>query len=139
MPFSVEWCDSLEELGWFVFCGGAKLHLVKGSPKLSEIPGRKEIPVSRGIEERYGWLDVTSPVCDFIKRYTRFKGGGAFVPLDWVASIYPDHLVFKDPTELREILDGADRLNFVPILRINYRRYGLDDHTKRFLHEMKDS
>jgi hypothetical protein len=40
---------------------------------------------------------------------------------------------------LREVLDGAERLNFVPILRINYRRYGIDDHTKRFLSDMKES
>jgi hypothetical protein len=135
-PFSVEWCDSLEELGWFVFCGGAKQHLVKSSYKLAEISGRKQVPVTRGIEERYGWLDKTSPVCNFIKRYTRFKGGGAFVPVDSVASIYPDRLVFADPSELREILDDAERLNFVPILRLNYRRYGIDDHAKRFLHDL---
>lgn len=138
-PFAIEWGSTLEELGWFAFTGGSRHHLVKGSPKLQEIAGRKQVPVTRGIVERYDWLDQPSPVCDFVSRYTRARGGGCFVPRNWVASLYPNHLIYGDPTELREVLDEAKRLNFVPSISLNYAHYGIDEHALEFIQSLSGS
>jgi hypothetical protein len=136
-PIAAEWCDSIDELGWAAFFGGAREDLVKASPKLDEVSGRKRLPVTRGIIERYGWLDAPSPVCDFTRRYARFMGlGGSFVPINWVASVYPDFLLYGDPSELREVLGNAPRLNFLPQLFLDAGRQGIDENARRYLHDL---
>jgi hypothetical protein len=139
-PLNVEWCDSIEELGWFAFMGGAVSSLFASSYKLLELSGRKKRPIRRGIEERYRWLDKSSPVCAFVKKYTSFTSQLmflSFVPVSSVVNVYPNLVAFTDVKELRTILKDANRLNFIPMMQLNYREYGLDDEMKRFVHSIR--
>lgn len=138
-PFSIEWCDTLEMLGWFVFSHNGATSLVKSSDKLSEISGRKHVPVTRGIIERYGWLDIPSPVCEFVKKFGNFFESSyfSFVPVNSAICIYDDRSTYADPSELHEILADAHRLNFVPMVRLNWRKYGIDPELKRYLRTFK--
>ena len=77
-------------------------------------------------------LTAGQPVCKFGRKYGRaFESSNfSFVPLNSATCIYNDHLTFADPSELHELLADADRLNFVPMVRLNYRKYGIDAELK---------
>lgn len=135
-----EWCASLDDVGYWTFCQGATGSLLAKSDKLREPGGQGSLPVRRGLDERYRWLDKTSPVCGFVGDYVRIYphlcAANGFVPIGKICDIYPKRLLYTDPEELWEICRDFRRLDYVPALRVNYREHGLDEYTARVVREL---
>ena len=60
----------------------------------------------------------------------------AFVPVGKVCNTYPPRKMPKTSSELWRALRDFQRLDYVPGLRVNYRKYGLDDETRQFITEL---
>jgi hypothetical protein len=135
-PLGAEWCDSVEELGWWAFSYGAAESLVSFSRKLGE-PSESKSPVRRGLDERYAWLNKPSPVCGFVSKYIYYmSSANSFVPVGKISNVYPKRLLYTEQQELWDIMKDGRRLNFIPKIRVNYRDYGLDEHTKRLIGDL---
>jgi hypothetical protein len=139
-PIGGEWCATLEDIGYWTFSMGATQSLIAKSEKLKEPGGQGSLPVRRGLEELYRWLDKPSPICGFVRKYLHVYphlcAANGFVPLGKVCNIYPKRLLYTVKEELWDILLDARRLDYIPALRVNYRDYGLDEYTVRAVKEL---
>ena len=92
------------------------------------------------LDELYAWLDKPSPVCRFVKKYLiiypHLCAANAFVPVGKVCNTYPPRLMPLKKEEQWKVLRDAKRMDYMPGLRINYRKYGLDDETRKAIHEI---
>ncbi len=88
----------------------------------------------------YLWLDKSSPVCSFVadyfSTYLHLCATDAFVPVGKVCNILPERLMPPDPEELWKVLRNTARYGTLPNLRVNFRKYGLDENTKRAVREV---
>jgi len=135
-----EWFNSVGGMGYFAFSQGARqsmlgyLDLMRGTSQQGSIPDRSDL------EELYSWLNKPSPVCifakDYIRMYPHLCAADAFVPLGKVCQIYASRLSPRCTKELWRVTRDAQRLGYLPGLRLNYRRYGLDEETKKAIQEI---
>jgi hypothetical protein len=88
-------------------------------------------------------MDKASPVCRFARKYIlpypHLCAATAFVPVGTVCNVSPP--ILYPPTVRRKedqwrVLRDAKRLDYVPSLRVNYRKYGLDEDTKKAIREL---
>ncbi len=132
--------SSLEALGFWAFSQGARQSLsgylgeMNGTKQQSSLPDRSEI------SKLYNWLNKTSPVADFVKEYIRIYphlcAADAFVPTGKVCNTFRPRLSPRNPAELWQVLRDAGQLNYIPGLRMNYRKYGLDPETEKAVREI---
>ena len=105
-----------------------------GTRQQASIPDRSKISAL------YQWLNKTSSVADFVGDYIRIYphlcAADAFVPVGKVCNTFPARLSPRDPRELWKVLRDAKRLNYIPGLRLNYRKYGLDPETEKAVKEI---
>jgi hypothetical protein len=137
VPIGGEWCAAWEDVGFWAFCQGATQSLIANSEKLREPGGQGSLPVTRGLAERYDWLNRASPIVQVVQKYMRVYphlcAANGFVPIGKVCDIYPKRLLYTDHQELLDILEEAPRLSYIPALRVNYREHGLDSHAARYI------
>jgi hypothetical protein len=88
----------------------------------------------------YRWLDKASPVCSFVSdyfyTYQHLCAADAFVPVGKVCNILPARLMPPDPAELWRVLRNTTRYGTLPNLRVNFRKYGLDENTRKAVVEI---
>ena len=131
---------SFAEMDFWSLCQNARQSLTN-FPGMKHHPGEQSslIPLMK-LDELYAWLDKTSPVCRFVKKYLviypHLCAANAFVPAAKVCNIYPPRLMPLTKEEEWKVLRDAKRMDYVPGLRINYRKYGLDDETRKAVHEI---
>jgi hypothetical protein len=132
--------SSLEALGFWSISQGAgqsltqHLELMRGTKEQAALPDRSEM------DALYAWLDKSSKVSDFVKdyivNYPHLCAAESFVPVGKVCNTLPPRLSPRRKEDLWRVLRDAPRLNYVPGLRVNYRRYGLDPDTERAVREI---
>jgi hypothetical protein len=136
-----EFLNTWEELGFHVLFQSAKEDLIKNTlvEKIIRDGGNGQ-PILEGAYEYYSWLNNVSDICDFSRDYyycyPHLCAANSFVPVKKVCNILPARkLPFLD-TEQWKMLRNAQRLGFIPGIRINYRDYGLDEQTTAALKEL---
>lgn len=99
------------------------------------------VPDWSATEEQLAWLDVASPLCGFTDKFTRIYphlcAADAFVPAGRVCNWSAQEQVPRNVERLRNLLEDAKRLGYIPGLRINYRAHGLDKHTRAYLASLR--
>lgn len=138
VPIGGEWCDNLEELCQWTFCFGAKRSLIDASTKLNEPRDAKSGSITRGIEQRFAWLNNASPACGFVRDHIYFHcAPDAFVDVGTVVDMNPKWRLYTDPEELLDQVMDSERLGFLPVLKVNFADYGIDEYTKRFVQHLR--
>lgn len=131
---------SLKTLSSWSFSQGARQSLTGYVAQRNGTEEQKSIPDRTGTEELYRWLDKRSPVadfvCEYIKTYPHLCAADAFVPVGKVCNLYPPRKSPRDGAGLWRVLRDSSRLNYVPGLRLNYRRYGLDEQAAAAIAEI---
>jgi len=135
-----EGIGSLEDLGYWTFCQNARqsllgyLDVMRGTRQQGSLPDTSEI------EELYSWLDKPSQVCSFVKDYIyiypHLCAADSFVPIGKVCNVFPTRFSPRCIKELWRVTRDARRLDYIPGLRLNYRKYGLDEETKKAIREI---
>jgi len=137
IPKGGEELETLLDLGYSTFIMNARPTLLGYSDVMQPVV-RRGLPDRRSLKKLFGWLNKASSVCGFVKDYVYLYNGypDAFVPAKWVGNNFHPRYLTKHSRELHEILRGARRLNYIPGLRLNYRKYGLDEETKKAIKEL---
>jgi hypothetical protein len=140
VPICAEAVLAFEEMGFFVLAQACTQSLL-GAARGRRAPTEQgSVTLKEGVEELYAWLSKESRVCsfskDFFRSYPHLCAANAFVPLGKVCNIFPARRVPLTSDEHWRILRDAQRLDYVPGLRINYREYGLDEETARAIREI---
>jgi hypothetical protein len=95
------------------------------------------MPDPSALAESLAWLDKPSPLVGLTDGFTRIYPhlchADAFVPVGKVCTCSDAVVSPFDVTRLRRILDDSVRLGYIPGIRVNYREYGLDEHTKAYV------
>jgi hypothetical protein len=137
VPINSEGYHTFEELGFWTFTQNACQSLLGGKAGPRE---QGSLAVSEGLEEMHAWLDKPSPVCRFSRDYTRMYphlcAANGFVPIGKVCNTFPKRQIPRRKEELWKVLRNANRLGYVPGLRVNYRDYGLDKDTVKAIREI---
>jgi len=140
IPIGAEGCASLNALGYWTFSQCAKQSLLAYLDVMRGTCQQGGLADKSAIEELYGWLNKPSPVNDFVKDYIHIYAhlcaADAFVPIGKVCNTYPTRFSPRCPTELWRVQRDAHKLNYIPTLRLNYRKYGLDEETKKAIKEI---
>jgi hypothetical protein len=93
-----------------------------------------------GMDEYWSWLNKPSPVCSFVKDYVivypHLCAANAFVPVGKVCDQEPPRQMPPRKEELWMILGEVKKLDYTPGLRVNYRKYGLDEDTRKAVREL---
>ena len=133
---SGEELDSLGDLKMYAFCQNAQMDLLADVAvrRLRQSRYYLDIPDDRQSRKKCRWLDQPSAVWEHLRRYIilypHLCASDGFAPTAKVCNIRPPVRVPADAARLRQVLRDADRLGYVPGLRLNYREYGLDDLTR---------
>lgn len=150
IPISGEWFRG-QEMGYWTFSQGANQSSLDISAlmELMRMPNSTMLDILRKqgslldrgrIEKTYSWLNKPSPVSGFVKDYLKIYphlcAADAFVPVGKVCYICPPRLSLRSKEELWKALLDAEKLNYIPGLRLNYREYGLDEETKKAIQEI---
>jgi hypothetical protein len=140
VPIGGEWCSAIEDLGYWTFCQGATQSLIANTENARRTRDCNSIPPRGGLGELYAWLGKPSPVCtfatDYMYSYLHLCAADAFVPVGKVCNVLPERKMPPDSRELWEVLRNAPRYGAIPNLRANYRKYGLDDETRKAVGEI---
>jgi len=89
-----------------------------------------------GINDKPDWLKKPSKVGNFVRDYVyTWYGYESFVPGAKIIDIPPPRPSLSKE-ELWRILRNARKLNYIPSLRLNYRKYGLDEESKKAIQEI---
>ena len=84
--------------------------------------------------------DKPSSVCRFAKEYVivypHLCAANAFVPVGKVCNTFPPRQMPPTKEEQWHVFRNAKRLDYVPGLRVNYRKYGLDEDAKRAIADL---
>jgi len=141
IPLSGEGFATLSALGFWVFAQSDKCQSLLGY--LDVMRGTCEqgaLPDTSNLEELYEWLNKESPVSNFLEEYVKIYphlcATDAFVPVGKVCNIFPPHRSPRCSKQLWKVLRDARRLNYLPALRLNYRKYGLDDEMRKAIREL---
>jgi len=142
LPTSGEEIETLGDMGYSTFCQNARESLIgnDGVAKGVSLPQalmrqwRAGILPDKGrIKDLLNWLNKPSPVCNFVKNYVyvypHLCVADGFVPVGRVCC--PSYVGPRTPEEFRKLLLDAPKLNYIPGLRLNYRRYGIDKESER--------
>ncbi|MBI4166107.1 MAG: hypothetical protein HY508_10290 [Acidobacteria bacterium] len=154
VAIACEWSTTFKAMGYWTFWQGARQSL----PDYAEIirgdrRGTQELfaefgscgpstlsPSGAEETEAYGWLDKPSAVCGFVRNYIipypHLCSASGFVPIGKVCNIFPPRLMPLHNEVLWKVLKDAKRLDYVPGLRVNYRKYGLDGETKKAIKDI---
>jgi len=140
IPMAGEGFGTLSALGYWTFAQGVGqsllgyLDIMRGTMQQGSIPDRSDL------EELYSWLNKSSPVSNFVKDYVyiypHLCAADAFVPVGKVCQTFPSRLSPRCRKELWKVLRDAKILNYIPALRLNYRKFGLDEETKKAIREI---
>jgi len=140
VPIAGEGFSSPEALGYWTFSQGARQSLTSYSDMMQGTRQQASLPDRSELDELYRWLDKPSPVCNFVKDYVKIYphlcAADAFVLIGKVCNTFPPRLSPRSKEELRKILRDARRLNYIPGLRLNYRKYGVDEETRKAVQEI---
>jgi len=131
---------TLEGMDYWTFCQGATQSLTTHPGAGARTREQASLPLSRGLDELFAWLDRPSPVCRFVKDYVHMYphlcAANAFVPVGKVCNTFPVRQMPRSKEELWKVLRDAKRLDYIPGIRVNYRQYGLDDETRKAIEEL---
>jgi hypothetical protein len=140
VPIAGEGFSGLEALGYWTFCQGARqsltgyLEVMQGTRQQSSLPDRGKL------EKLYGWLDKPSRVADFVGDYVRIYphlcAADAFVPVGKVCNTFPPRPSPRNNKDLWQVFRDARRLGYIPGLRVNHRKHGLDEETAKAVKEL---
>jgi len=112
----------------------AHLDIMRGTVQQGSLPDTSDL------EELYRWLNKPSPVNnfvkDYVKTYTHLCAADAFVPIGKVCNTFPTRYSPRCKRELWKVIREAHGINYVPALRLNYRKYGLDEDAKKAIREI---
>jgi len=141
IPVSGEGFGTLSAMGFYTFAQSGKCESLLGY--LDVIRGTCEqgaLPDTSKLEKQYEWLSEESPVSNFVGEYVKIYphlcAANAFVPIGKVCNTFPPRLSPRCSKQLWKVLRDARRLNYIPALRLNYRKYGLDEETKKAIREL---
>lgn len=132
----------LTETGFWAVCQNATQSLYRSALAGRRRPAAEQgsLPWTAGVAEHYAWLDLASPICSFVSRYVvtypHLCAANAFVPLGKVCNIFSPRQMPLDQDEHWKVLRDATRLGYVPGLRVNFRKYGLDEQTRQAMLEL---
>lgn len=139
VPVCGESITGFEDLGFWIFTQAATQSLVRSGQHRTPAD-QASLPMTEGLSELYGWLDRTSPVCEFAKEYTlsypHLCAANAFVPVGKVCNTFPPRRTPATDAEQWAVLREARRLDHLPGLRFNYRDYGLDEQGRLAVAEL---
>ncbi|MCC7353126.1 MAG: hypothetical protein IT330_05150 [Anaerolineae bacterium] len=139
IPICGEAVLAFEEMGFWTFAQACTQALVNSGVKRAPVE-QGSVPVEAGLEDLFAWLNKESPVCAFAREYNyhypHLCAANAFVPLGKVCNMFPPRQIPRDKDELWQILRDFRRLDYVPGIRLNYRRYGLDKETQKAIKEL---
>jgi hypothetical protein len=128
---------SFEELGVWAFSQGAVQGLVDPRLRPKE---QGSLALESGHDILYGWMDQPSDVCAFVKDYfypyPHLVAANSFVPVGKIANLYPERKIPLSSAEQFKVMRDARRLGYLPGLRVNYRKYGLDPETRQIIQEL---
>lgn len=131
---------SFAEMDFWCLCQNARQSLTGYPGMKHHLVEQSSLIPSMDIDRLYTWLDKTSPVCRFVKKYLiiypHLCAANAFVPTAKVCNTLPQRLMPLTKEEQWKVLRDAKRMEYVPGLRVNYREYGLDDESKRAIREI---
>ena len=133
---------SFNSLGYFEFSQSHhNMSLTQYADTYTGTVFQGSLPDWSGLDEALAWLNKPSPLVgftdEFIRLYPHLCAADAFVPVGKVCTCSDAVKSPRETERLRRILDDAQRLNYIPALRVNYRQYGLDDETAEYVKSMK--
>ena len=128
--------ESFEEMGYFHLTQGARQEL-----KTFRFPHEQSSATpTEGLDQLFAWLHKPSPICRFVKDYLivypHLCAANAFVPVGKVCNVEPPRQIPPIKQELWKVLAEVNNLDYVPGLRVNYRKYGLDEDTRKAIREL---
>jgi hypothetical protein len=128
---------SFSEMGIWAFSQNATLGLIDSRRRPRE---QGSLPLAIGSEELYAWLDKPSPVCafaqDYFYNYPHLVAANSFVKVGKISNIYSPRKFPLTSDEQWKVWHDAQRLNYIPGLRANYREFGLDEETRAAIAEL---
>ena len=140
IPICGEAVLSFEAMGYWTFSQAATQSLIDYANAGRPPREQGSLPSREGVDELYGWLNNESPVCSFAKdyfySYPHLCAANAFVPVGKVCNIFPPRRIPRTSEAQWRVLRDAERMEYVPGLRVNYRNYGLDLETREAIMEL---
>jgi hypothetical protein len=137
VPLAAEWLGSVEGMNEITFCQNARQSLLRYDDLEAE---QSALPVRGLAGLGTDWSNTASPVCrfaeDYLLVYPHLCAANAFVPVGKVCNIMPPRRIPEDTGEHWRVLRDARRLGYLPGLRVNFRRYGLDEDSRKALAEL---
>jgi len=135
--------STLDSLGYWTFMQQAMQNMIGYLDVNRGTAQQGSLPDTSDLEELYRWLNKPSPVCSFVKDYIHIYphlcAADAFVPIGKVCNVFSTRFSPRCPKELLKVTRDALKLDYIPGLRLNYRKYGLDDETKKVIREIVSS
>lgn len=130
---------SFSEMSMWSFSQNATLGLIDPRRRPKE---QGSLPLATGAEELYAWLDKPSPVCafaqDYFYNYPHLVAANGFVPVGKISNLYSPRKIPLTSDEQWKVWRDAQRLNYIPGLRVNYREFGLDEETRAAIAELSE-
>ena len=118
----------------------AVLSFLEDVPVDEECLGVGDLDVLEGLDQLFAWLHKPSPICRFVKDYLivypHLCAANAFVSVGKVCNVEPPRQIPPIKQELWKVLAEVKNLDYVPGLRVNYRKYGLDEDTRKAIREL---